>query len=814
LVEDFGLRLLIVSVQRHRILVRGTVQGVGFRPFVWTLAQQLDCVGWVCNDADGVTIELQGTLLNLETFYARLTAEIPTLASISEIRRELIAVREDLEGFSILESQSSDCPKADVSPDMAICGDCLRELHNPTNRRYAYPFINCTHCGPRYTIQTGVPYDRSRTTMCGFRLCEECSQEYASPADRRFHAQPNACPKCGPSIWYATRDSSGQWGDEGIKEQRTPWIEPIDYMSNSSEVLGIVESIRNDIARGLTVAIKGIGGFHLACDARNACAVRMLRERKQRPFKPFAVMVLDLDTASQIVELGDTDAQRLLRAQRPIVLLRKRAGTLPEEVAPNNPYLGVLLPYAPLHHLLLRADDVWIMTSGNLSDEPIACENEDAWRRLRPLADGMLFHNRPIHAVCDDSVVRSTECGQLPIRRARGYVPLPVPLKSPGPTILAVGGEIKTALCLGIDSRAIMGPHLGDMGNRETFHALERSRGHLTALYRALPEYIAADSHPGYMSAEWAQRHANSLGLPLIHVQHHHAHAASLLAEHGVNDEESILACVLDGTGFGTDGAIWGGEILIASARSFQRAAHWEYLPLPGGDRCIATPAKTALAFLYGSGLDWKDAFPCFQHFSESERKRLVWQLERRFETVSTSSMGRIFDAVSSLIGVRHAIDYEGQAALELEAIAHAWTMRHGQVSPYDFEWKSNATHVFLTRSVLQQICQDVENREPSGLIAARFHQTIAASLTAICRRLKDDQRSQKVGYSLVRVGLTGGVFQNAFLLDLSQRSLEEAGFVVLRHSVVPPNDGGLGLGQVVVARAKLREQQENRESG
>jgi len=784
-------------LKRWQISVQGLVQGVGFRPFVWTLAHEYHCSGWVCNDARGVKIEIQGPVDALQGFLKRLTSTPPPLARIASVECQSTAVVETEAKFQIRDSHTSGQPLAFVAPDMAPCARCLDELLDPNNRRYAYPFINCTNCGPRFTIQQAVPYDRSQTTMRSFVMCALCQEEYESPANRRFHAQPNACHACGPTIWYRA-----QHLEAGDKSQPT---------SSPSTTLACIDQVRAEIAAGKIIALKGIGGFHLACDARNAAAVDELRRRKRRPCKPLAVMVSDVTTANAIVYLDEESERWLSSLQRPIVLLPKRPGVLPESVSPQNPYLGILLPYAPLHHLLLRRGDVWIMTSGNLADEPIAIENDDALIRLSSLADGLLLHNRPIHTVCDDSVLRASSLGSIPIRRSRGFAPLPIELAAAGDCVLAVGGETKSALCLALESQAILGQHVGDMGNRETLLAVERSCDHLVSLYQAQPQAMAADLHPGYISTGWARQQAQRLGIPLIHVQHHHAHAAALIAEHGLALDQPFLACVYDGTGYGSDGAIWGGEILLATASDFRRAAHLQYMPLPGGDSCILQPAKTALAYLHAAGLPWINELACVQHFSAADQNRLRVQLEKGINTLATSSMGRLFDAVAALLGLRQVIDYEGQAALELESLAESGLAENEKYSPYPACWSKEPTAVLQISVLLEAIYNDVLNGVERSVIAVRFHLTIAEATVEICQRLRsaasDDCQpasSRQPAPELNVVGLTGGVFQNEVLLRLLHNRLHAAGFRVLIHSSVPSNDGGLALGQAVVARHKL----------
>lgn len=784
------------------------MQGVGFRPFVWTLAQRFACTGWVCNDSEGVLLEIQSDAATLDAFVAAIAEQHPPTASIASLTSTLIEGIEDESGFEIRASQHALSACAVVSPDLATCSKCLTELWDPSNRRYLYPFTNCTHCGPRFTIQVSVPYDRRHTTMHGFPLCPVCRQEYESPSDRRFHAQPNACPECGPAIWYVQCSDPLATESPASLSSPPPWNARPESPPRASEVQALLDTIRSHVLAGSIVGIKGIGGFHIACDARNADAVRTLRLRKHRPSKPLAIMVADIETVRQFVVVGPHDEALLTSPQRPIVLLRKRGALLPDEVAPRNPYLGVMLPYSPLHHLLLRSGEAWVMTSGNLSDEPIAFENQDAWNRLKSICDGIVFHDRPIHAVCDDSVVRSRPGGWIPIRRARGYAPLPIRLTEPGPPVLAVGGEVKTALCLAVREHAVMGPHLGDMGNRETVLAMERSRTQLESLYATTPECIVADAHPGYLSSEWATRYAEQAQIPFMRAQHHHAHAVALMAEHAWPRETPILACVLDGTGYGLDGSIWGGEILFATATDFRRAAHWQAMPLPGGDSSIRHPAKVALAFLWKSGIPWSDHLPPVASMPSADRQRLLRQLERNLHTIPTSSMGRLFDAVASLLGVQHENEYEGQAAMELEA--RAWEAVAGDCvgsadrnAHYAISWDMTTTPFFRTDLLLRHICEDVLMGSSVAEMAAKFHETIAEALVEISRYWRE-RSAREAGPALDTVGLTGGVFQNALILESAHRKLERAGFQVLMHSQVPPNDGGLALGQAWIARARL----------
>ncbi|HBY60203.1 MAG TPA: carbamoyltransferase HypF, partial [Solibacterales bacterium] len=626
---------------RRYFLVCGVVQGVGFRPFVYTLATRLGLTGRVRNSALGVEIEAQGSPEALDAFAGALTAHPPPLAAIESLTaepRELDAGEAD---FRIEESGGGQSISTSIPADLGICGACLRELFHPADRRYRYPFLNCTHCGPRFTIIRALPYDRPFTTMAAFPMCADCDAEYRDPSNRRFHAEPTACPDCGPRLEFAAAGESA-----------------------AAEGEAALLAAKRAIREGAIVAVKGLGGFHLACDAANDGALRRLRERKGRAGKPFAVMVPDLAAARRLCEVSDDEAALLASPQRPILLLAAKPGAaLSPLVAPGHRYLGLMLPYTPLHELLMDAVPL-VMTSGNRSDEPIARDNQEALERLAPLADGFLLHNRQIHQVADDSVVRLFEGRELPIRRSRGYAPYPVALPFEGPPVFAAGGELKATFCLTQANRAYVSQHIGDMESLETLAAYESASAHYQRLFDIRPSAIAADLHPGYLSSQWARRQARERGVPCIEVQHHHAHAAAVMAENGVPDGERVIAFAFDGTGYGPDGAIWGGEVLLAGYREFERYAHLRYIPLPGGDAAIRRPYRTAFAHLRAANL--RAALP----IPPAEAAVLERQIGRSINTVSTSSMGRLFDAVAVLLGLPGTVSYEGQAALELEAMA------------------------------------------------------------------------------------------------------------------------------------------------
>jgi hydrogenase maturation protein HypF len=754
---------------RHRIRVAGVVQGVGFRPFVHRLATQLDLTGHVGNDTEGVVVEVEGDACSIAVFETRLVTDAPPLARIFSIDGTPVEARDD-QDFRIIESRATGAVGTFVSPDVAVCDDCLAELFDPADRRSRYPFINCTNCGPRFTITLRLPYDRPNTTMRHFALCDACRVEYEDPADRRFHAQPLACADCGPRLWFE--------GPAGV-------VHGTD---------AAVAAAQRALAGGAIVAIKGLGGYHLACDAASSDAVDTLRRRKARQDKPLAVMVGDLTTARRLAHIDRFAAALLGGPERPIVLLARRDGApLAAGVAPHNPHVGLLLPYTPLHHLLFHrvpgSDETvptaLVMTSGNLSDEPICYDDEDARTRLGRMTDAWLVHDRPIHVPCDDSVVRMDDGVELPIRRARGYAPLPVTLPfEVGPT-LAMGGEIKNTFCLASGRHAWVSQHIGDMGTLETLAAFERSTQQFGDMYEIDPQQVAADAHPGYHTRAWAEEHAPG-AVDLVH--HHHAHLAAVMVEHAVPPGERVIGCAFDGTGYGTDGAIWGGEVLIAGYDGFERSAHLRYVPLPGGDATIRKPSRAALAHLWAAGIEWAPDLPPVEHTTAEELSVLRRQLERNVHCVPTSSMGRLFDAVSSLLGVRHTASYEAQAAMELEQLGDGEMA--DRVGPYRFAASGDEIDA---APVLRAIVDDMRRGCATGPIASGFHSAVAELIADTADRLRG-------ATGIERVALSGGVFQNVLLLRLARAALEARGLRVLTHRLVPPNDAGLALGQVAVA--------------
>ena len=754
------------AVAARRIVVEGVVQGVGFRPFVYTLAERHGLSGWVRNTASGVELEVEGTPGALSAFLDGLVGTAPPLAHVEQVRVEDLPPR----GYEVFEIQVSRDGEGfqPVSPDVATCPECLQEVMDPGDRRFGYPFTNCTHCGPRFTIIRWIPYDRPNTTMAGFAMCADCQAEYSDPMDRRFHAQPNACPKCGPHLTLVDARGRELPGDPLAETRRL-------------------------LAAGRIVAIKGIGGFHLACDATNEAAVLRLRERKGREAKPLALMVAHLAAAERLSELSDEERALLRSPARPIVLLREQPGSaIAPAVAPGLRTLGLMLPYSPLHHLLFHESQLTtlVMTSGNRSDEPIATDNEDALARLLTIADAFLLHDRPIHVRCDDSVTRIAAGGELPVRRSRGYAPFPVRLPFESRPILALGAELKSAVCLTRGPYAFMSPHIGDLENYETYASYGQMVGRMAALFRIRPEAVAHDLHPDYLST----RYALSLdpSLPRIPVQHHHAHVAACMAEHGLSGP--VIGVAFDGTGYGTDGSIWGGEFLVAEYAGFGRAAHWRYVPMPGGDRAVREPFRMALAHLLCAFGGWDDGWPPVRDATPAERRMIRWQIEREVNAPLTSSVGRLFDAVASILGVRHRARYEAQAAIELEALADP-----AADGAYPVAIAGEDPAVIDPGPLIRGVVADREAGTPVPVIAARFHAAVAAVVVQVCERIRASTR-------LGRVVLSGGVFQNVTLLRRVLPGLAAAGFEVFTHHVVPPNDGGIALGQAVVAEARLRQ--------
>jgi len=729
---------------RKQIQIRGTVQGVGFRPFVARLAGELGIRGFVRNTEGGVEIEAEGPAIS--EFVMRLRTDAPELATIADLTVCDLEHRGDT-SFEIRESAPRVGDFALVPPDIATCEECRRDFTKAENRRHGYAFTNCTNCGPRYTIIRDVPYDRPATTMAGFTMCVECQREYHDARDRRFHAQPNACPVCGPQL-------------SARVEEAQAWLQA-----------------------GEVVAIKGLGGYHLACDAANGAAVERLRERKRRGKKPFAVMVRDLVEAERLCFVSEQERALLTGSRRPIVLLRKREADALGAVAPGNPELGVMLPYTPLHHLLFEGAEfgALVMTSGNLSEEPIVSREEDLGR-LSGLADRFLSHNRPIRTAVDDSVTRVFRGAPMMLRRSRGYAPAPIDLGRTVPQVVAAGGELKNTLCLTAGHYAILSQHIGDLENYETLEFFRDTLEHMRRFFRVTPEAVAHDLHPGYLST----RAAEELGLPRVGVQHHHAHIASCMAEHRL--DATVIGVAFDGTGYGTDGAIWGGEILVCDYARFERRYHLRYVPLAGGDAGAREPWRPALAYLRDAGLK-VDGVPALESVGETRLRAVERMMERRFQTVDTSSCGRLFDAVSALLGICLENRFEAEAAMELEAAA---TESDGV-----FGFDLNNGEIDL-RGTIRELVAAVKSGAKVGELSAKFHATLAAAIGSACAAVRSSD-------ALNRVCLSGGSFQNVRLLEETIAVLERGGFDVYWHREVPANDGGLSLGQAVIAARLIR---------
>jgi len=762
--------------------VEGTVQGVGFRPFVYRLAGELGLDGAVWNDARGAVVELEGDGPTVEAFLERLPREAPALASVERLVREEVRPTGE-RGFTIVASAAGGEPSAAVSPDAATCEDCLTELRDPHDRRFRYPFVNCTNCGPRFTIVRGVPYDRPLTTMAGFAMCARCQAEYEDPADRRFHAQPNACPECGPQAWLA--DSHGRRLDTG---------------SHGDAVEAAAHAVRD----GLIVAVKGVGGFHLACRADDEGAVAALRSRKHREDKPFALMVSNLEGARALVALEAEEEALLLGRERPIVLAPRFAGAqVAPSVAPRATELGVMLPYSPLHHVLMEdfarataaaGDDgppALVMTSGNASDEPIAYGDEDALARLASIADRFLLHDRPIHTRTDDSVVRVAEAGSarrpLVLRRSRGHVPGSVELpRAAVRPLLACGAELKSTFCVAKGTHAWVSHHVGDLKNYETLVSFREGVEHFERLFAVAPEVVAHDLHPDYLSTSYALERE---GVDHVAVQHHHAHLAACLAEHG--ELGPAVGAIYDGTGYGPDGTVWGGELLVGDLAGFERAGHIHPVRMPGGDRAVREPWRMACAWLVEAYGPEPPLPAALAPWVEPDRWETIAELARTgFASPTTTSAGRLFDAVAALCGLSPIVNYEGQAAIELEAAADP-TERGSYPLPLDE--RPGEPSVLDARETVRAVVDDLAREVPVTIVSARFHNGVAEATARACAVVASRSATETVV-------LSGGVFQNRLLLERTAAALTAAGLRVLGPERLPPNDGGISYGQAAVA--------------
>ncbi len=766
-------RMRDAQVVRRRVTVSGAVQGVGFRPFVFRLAEELGLAGFVGNDASGAFAEVEGPADAVERFEQRLMREAPPLARVEAVRALDTSLTGE-SGFTIVESVPAAGQRTLIPPDTATCPACLSEIADSADRRHRHPFANCTDCGPRFTIIRELPYDRPATTMAGFDMCPACAAEYEDPRDRRHHAQPISCPDCGPQLRFAAAGTSVTGTDAAIAAVHRAW------------------------AAGQVVAVKGIGGFHLTCDASSDAAVARLREGKGRVEKPFAVMVRDLETARTLATLDPAEAIALGGPARPIVLARPLAGAAVSAlVAPSNPRIGIMLAYSGIHELLLtpvpdavlEPPHAIVATSGNRSEEPICTAESEAEARLGDLADAFLSHDRPIEFPCDDSVVRIVGEEQQPVRRSRGYAPLPVALPAPVAPTLAVGAELKNTFCLASGAHGWMSQHIGDLANLETLETFERSVAAFTAMYRIEPAVVGVDRHPGYLSRRWALKRCGAA--EIIEVQHHHAHVASLMAEHGLDGRTPVIGVVFDGTGYGAaeagGPAIWGGELLVADYDGFRRAGHLAELPLPGGDAAVRHPCRLALAYLASCRLPIDPRLPAVAAADAVERRVVLRQVQTGTGVVPCTSMGRLFDVVASLLGVRHHITYEGQAAIELEALAAAaaegWPLRFGL----------GADGLIDPAPLLGALVEAVTRDADPARLALGFHGAVAEAV--------GDAAVAIAGQTgLNTVALTGGCFQNALLSDMCRARLLDAGLEVLTHRIVPANDGGLALGQAMIA--------------
>ncbi|MEL6890635.1 MAG: carbamoyltransferase HypF [Actinomycetota bacterium] len=760
----------------ERITLTGVVQGVGFRPFVARLAAALDVNGTVWNSSTAVFVEAAAQRATLDEFAERLVSDAPPLARITSVRREPMAAASAPVGFTIVASDTDAGPKSLVPPDAAVCNDCVAELRDPHDRRFGHPFITCTNCGPRFTIIRDLPYDRPSTTMASFEMCSACRAEYDDPSNRRHHAQPIGCHDCGPRLQWRTPDDA----DLGATVD--------DPGSRVGRAVDVLE-------RGGTVAVKGLGGFQLVCRADDDTAVRTLRRRKARPDKPLAVMVPDLDAARRLARVGAVEARELASTAAPIVLLEAlKDVSLSPLVAPDDPLVGVMLPSTPLQHLLFDAwrvvagDVALVVTSANASGAPICHRDDELDDVVLPLADAVLTHDRPIHTPCDDSVVRIVDGTVVPIRRARGYAPMPFELvpdgtSAPGPrrAVLAVGGELKNTVAVVADGRAHVGQHVGDLENLATLAAFEQQVADLCRFHDVTPDVVVADLHPDYLGTRWARRlHPDRTRL----VQHHHAHVAAVMAEHGLDPHRRVVGVAFDGTGYGTDGTIWGGEFLLASADGFERVGSLATFLLPGADAAVREPWRVALSLLRRAEIEWADDLAPVRHASDTERTLLAQQLERRLVCPPTSSMGRLFDGVASLLGVRHRVTFEAHAAIELE-IAARRAAAPFPIAPFVLGSDGTIEHVDVVRSLVDAMRRGADVDE----LAAGFHHEVVELVAAVAERHASSTADGVIA-------LSGGVFQNSLVTSGCRRRLTESGADVRSHRLVPPNDGGLSLGQ------------------
>jgi hydrogenase maturation protein HypF len=757
---------------RNHITINGIVQGVGFRPFIHKVADDYKLKGWICNSTEGVELEIEGEEDDVKNIAKILQKKHPPLAMIKEIKVKKMPLI-GFKDFRIVKSYTNNSsPVTLIPPDISICDECIKELNNPSDRRYCYPFINCTNCGPRFTIIKDIPYDRDKTTMREFLMCHKCSAEYSDITNRRYHAQPNACHTCGPEVILY----------QG--EKRIITDNPF-------------EEVQRRLKTGQIGAIKGLGGFHLTCDAMNDSAVSRLREIKLREQKPFAVMVKDIDSIKKFCHLSKGALKILNSRERPILLLKKKTkGYLSENIAPGNNYIGVMLAYTPLHYLLFQKSNfVLVMTSANFRDEPIIYQNQEAFDKLVEKVDFLLVHNRPIYNRCDDSVIKYSFNRAIFIRRARGYAPYPIILSKKARQIFAAGPEDKNTVCFTRDEYAFPSQHLGDLKNQENYEAYQEAIDRIINVFQFNPELIACDLHPDYLSTVFAEKMSQEKGLPLLKVQHHQAHIASCMAENNLN--EKVIGVVFDGSGLGEDGTIWGGEFLISDIKSYKRVGHLKYKPMPGGELAIHQPWRMAYSYLYSyfgeEALNLK--LPFIRRNESNNLKLLMQMIDKKINSPSTSSCGRLFDAIASLIGLRDEVDFEGQAAIELESICK---LRYKENYAYNIIKKSESASEYIvnTEYMFKQVINDLEKNVDIKKIATQFHNTVAEIILSMCVTIREQ-------YGINKVVLSGGVFQNSFLLNQTIKRMNKKNFVIFLHKKMPPNDACISLGQAVIANAR-----------
>jgi hydrogenase maturation protein HypF len=764
-----------MSPASRHIHISGIVQGVGFRPFIYNLALNHHLTGWVRNSASGVDIEVTGAQDDLESFLSAISQSAPPLATIDSIEIQDITLQ-GFDGFKIIHSKNKSTDFIPVSPDMAVCGDCLAELFDPSDRRFRYPFINCTNCGPRFSIIQDIPYDRPKTTMSDFLMCPDCRHEYENPLDRRFHAQPVACPICGPQVWFETAQGERQDQKEAA-----------------------IHKARQLLVDGKIVAIKGLGGFHLACDATNQAAVARLRLRKRRPAKPFALMAYDLETIQSYIHLTPAAESLLTSPQAPILLMpAKNDAEIAQAVAPGNNKLGLMLPYTPLHLLIMEPaagfPKALVMTSGNLAEEPVIHKSQVARDKLSGITDGFLMHDRPIHRRIDDSVYTVVNDQPYPIRRARGFAPNPIRLSQSMPQVLATGPQMKNTFCLVRDKYAFISHYIGEMENWETYQDYLQAITDYERLFRIKPTAIGYDLHPDYAATLYARQRALQANLNQVPIQHHYAHLVACMVEHGINLEEQIAGLIFDGTGYGSDATIWGGEVLIGNGHDFVRAYSLKPVPLPGGDLAINKPARMALSTLWANQLPWDENLAPVKALSPMERDILKTQMEKAINAPLTSSMGRLFDAISALIGVCMEISYEAQAAIELEALVDENELGY-------YPWRLDG-HQINMKDTLAAILDDLSMDVSQAVISARFHNTIAHLSLEIAKSIR-------ATHGIDKVALSGGVWQNQFLLNNTLKLLESEDLKPLIHHLTPPNDECISLGQAIITANQFRQDKE-----